>query len=351
MICKPQQMCEACLAGKQPRVAIPYKAQYKSSKPLEFISIDLCGPISPETQAGNKYFLLLVDDCTRFMWVSFLKTKDQALENFKVFKSRLENEWDLKIKCVRSDRGGEFTSHEFNEFCEKEGIKRQLTTPYTPQHNGMVERRNGSILDMTRSLLKGMKMPQDLWAEAVRHLVYILNRIPTRGLEGGTPYEALKGRTPNLEHLRVFGCVAHVKTVRPHLRTLDDRSSPMVYLGVEEGTEGYRLYCPQSNRVVISKDVQFEEGRQGNWAQYGAVGSNTDTSWTEFEVSDAAYSGSSDNASEMTENAVLGESGPGVVSSGTSQETQSGLRRSSRTHVLPQRLNDYVVEEWLRTRS
>lgn len=142
------------------------------------------------------------------MWVYMLKYKDQALEMFKRFKALVEKEAKDTIKTLRTDRGGEFTSKEFNDFCANAGIKRHLTAPYTPQQNGVVERRNRTVVAMTRSLLKERNMPEMLWGEAIRHSVYILNRSPTKAVVGETPYEAWTGAKPKLSHIRVFGCLA-----------------------------------------------------------------------------------------------------------------------------------------------
>lgn len=121
------------------------------------------------------------------MWVYFLKTKDEALKMFKIFRAQVEKSSKKNIKVFRTDRGGEFTSNEFKEYCEGVGIERHYTTPYTPQQNGVVERRNRMMVEMARSCLKEMRMPNKLWGEAVRNSVYILNRVPTRALTGKTP--------------------------------------------------------------------------------------------------------------------------------------------------------------------
>jgi len=115
---------------------------WRADEPLELLHNDLCGPITPETAGGNKYFLLIVDDCTRWISVTVLKTKDQASSAFAKFKAEAENSLGQKIKMVRSDRGGEFLSAAFKDICEQAGIKRQLIAPYSPQQNGVVERRN-----------------------------------------------------------------------------------------------------------------------------------------------------------------------------------------------------------------
>jgi transposase InsO family protein len=107
--------------------------EYSTSNPLELVHTDLCGPTRTQTLKGESYFMLLIDDYTRMTWVTFLKEKYEAFEKFKSFKALVENETDLKIKCLRSDRGGEFTSYEFDEFCENHGIKRHFSVARTPQ--------------------------------------------------------------------------------------------------------------------------------------------------------------------------------------------------------------------------
>lgn len=259
------QVCDGCLMGKQTRKVFPHKAKFSASKALELVHGDLCGPISPTTNSGYKYFFLLVDDYSRYMWVYFLRSKDEALQAFKKFRVMVENEPGKRIKMFRTDRGGEFNSNEFKEYCEGAGIQRNYTTPYTPQQNGVVERRNRTVVEMTRSSLKEMKLPAKLWAEGVRNAVYILNRLPTRALTNQTPYEAWENKKPEVSHIRVFGCLAHVKTPSVHNTKLDDRSKRMVNLGREPGTKGYRLYDPVENKIQVSRDVVFEETKQWPW--------------------------------------------------------------------------------------
>ncbi|KAL1207442.1 Retrovirus-related Pol polyprotein from transposon TNT 1-94 [Cardamine amara subsp. amara] len=166
---------------------------------------------------------------------------------------------------LRTGRGGEFTSREFNNFCESNGIKRHLTAPYTPQQNGVVKRRNQTLMEMTRSILKAMKVPNFPWGEAVCHATYIINRVPTRALENMTPYESLRKKKPSLDHIRVFGCLAYAKIETTHLKKLDDRSQTLVHLGIEPGTKAYRLYNPSTRKVIVSRDVVFDEKTSWSW--------------------------------------------------------------------------------------
>ena len=124
LIDHPDQVCQSCLAAKQTRCNFPHVSRWRADEPLELLHIDLCGPITPETASGCKYFILIVDDCTRWMIVSVLKSKDQASDAFAKFKAEAENSLGYKIKCVRSDRGGEFLAAAFREIYEKAGIRR-----------------------------------------------------------------------------------------------------------------------------------------------------------------------------------------------------------------------------------
>ena len=200
-----KEPCEACMLGKQARQAFPQETTFRATERLELIRGDLCGPITPTTTAKNMYIFVLVDDHSRYMWTILLKEKGESFEKFKSFKSIVEHETRLSTKTLRTDRGGEFTSIEFNRFCEKYGIQRHLTAPYTPQQNGVVKRRNRTLMEMTRSILKHVNLPNYLWGEEVRYACYIINRVASKSLSSRTPYEVFKGRNQSVEHLKVFG--------------------------------------------------------------------------------------------------------------------------------------------------
>nr|GEU90544.1 zinc finger, CCHC-type [Tanacetum cinerariifolium] len=126
------QICDACLLGKLSRTPFPNQAKFRSKNPLDLVHGDLCGPISPTTHSGKKLIFLLVDDCTRFMWAYFLTSKDQAFSSFKEFRQQIEMEMGMKLRMLKTDRGGEFTSNEFTKYCKENRIARQLTAPYSP---------------------------------------------------------------------------------------------------------------------------------------------------------------------------------------------------------------------------
>ena len=130
---KPKNsMCEPCQHGKQTRVEFKTK-EHSTTRPLELVHTNLCGPTRSKGLNGEEYFMLLIDDFTRMTWVCLLKKKSEASGYFKIFKELVENETKQKIKCLRSDNGGEFTSKEFNNYCEEHGIKRQFSAARTPK--------------------------------------------------------------------------------------------------------------------------------------------------------------------------------------------------------------------------
>jgi hypothetical protein len=264
------QVCDGCLVGKQRRFPFPAASKFRARRQLELVHADLCGPITPETPSSKTMFLLAVDDMSRYMWLVLLATKDEAATTIIRLQARAEAEVGHKLGTLRTDRGGEFTARAFGEYCAGQGIQRHLTAPYMAQQNGVIERRNQTVLGMARCMLKAMGIPGRFWGEAVTTAVFVLNRAPTRSLEDKTPYEAWYGSKPTVHFLCTFGYVAHVQNTGGHLRKLDDRSTPMVFIGYKPGTKAYRLYNPVTDRVHVSRDVVFEEGRAWNWNQGGA---------------------------------------------------------------------------------
>lgn len=160
------EVCSSCLLGKQARQSFPQTTTYRADKALQLLHGDLCGPINPSTAGGSRYIFVVIDDHSRYMWTMLLKEKSEAFQKFKRLREVVEKETGEKITTFRTDRGGEFTSRDFDEYCEAAGIRRHLTAPYTPQQNGVVERKNRTLMEMTRSLIKHMHMPNYLWGEA-----------------------------------------------------------------------------------------------------------------------------------------------------------------------------------------
>ncbi|XP_052724120.1 uncharacterized protein LOC128193958 [Vigna angularis] len=208
LIIVPDRICESCVVGKQPRRKFEKVAPRRSKQSLDVIHSD--------------------------------------------------------IRVFRTDGGGEFNSVEMDKFCTDKGIVHEVTAPYTPQHNGLAERRNRMILDMTRCMLKAKKLSHCLWGEVVSTAVYLLNRSPTKALSECTPEEAWSGIKPTVYHLRIFGSVCYKHVPDERRRKLDDKSETLILVGYHP-TGAYRLYNPEKKQIVISRDVIVDEAAMFDW--------------------------------------------------------------------------------------
>ncbi|CAM8944159.1 unnamed protein product [Rhodiola kirilowii] len=182
------QFCENCILGKKTRNKL-MTSTFTAARPLEYVHSDLWGPAQVSTVGGRNYFLSLIDQFSRKVWVCLLKTKEEAFDSFKNWKTMVENQTDLKLKCLRTDNGLEFCNKAFNEFCTESGIKRHLTVPYTPQQNGTAERMNRTLLEKARCMLISAGLKPSMWGEAVITASYLINRSPCSALDFKTPQE------------------------------------------------------------------------------------------------------------------------------------------------------------------
>lgn len=260
-----EEVCSGCAFGKHHRDSFPVNKSWRAKSPLELVHADTCGDMQEESLGKNLYFLTFIDDYSRHTWVYFLKQKSEAFTCFKNFKAMAEKQSGYHVKILRTDRGGEFTSNEFADFCIKNGIQRQLTAAYTPQQNGIAERKNRTIMEMARSMLQTKNLPNTFWGEAVATTVYILNRSPTKAVQNITPKEAWSGHKPSVAHLRVFGCLAYVHVPVQKRKKLDAKSQLCIFVGYSTATKGYRFYNPDTKQWIVSRDVIFDEGGVWQW--------------------------------------------------------------------------------------
>jgi len=176
---------------------------------------------------GNRYFITFIDDFSKKLWVYFLKEKSAAFIVFKNFKALVENQSGHKLVTLRSDRGGEYTSKEFDKYCMEQGIKHQFTAAYPPQtkkkKKRIAERNNRTILNMTKTMLNEKRLSKQLWAKAVACSTYLLNQCPIKSVKNMTPQEAWSGYKPSVVHIRIFGCVAYSQVYEFKRKKFDDR--------------------------------------------------------------------------------------------------------------------------------
>ncbi|KAG9454135.1 hypothetical protein H6P81_007039 [Aristolochia fimbriata] len=255
----PDQLCEGCIKGKQHRLSFEAGHSRKARRPLELVHTNIAGPFEVTSLGGNRYYLTFIDDFSRYTWVYFLKEKSEALNKLKEFKALAKNQRRKYIKVLRSDRGGEYTLKAFEEFCKENGILHQFTASYTPQQNGVAERKNCAIMNMARSMMKGKTLPKGSWAEAVDCAVYLLNRCPTKSVKFRTPIEAWSGSKPVVGHLKIFGCIVYAHIPEQIRKKLDDRGQKCIFVRYDFKTKAYKLYNPITKKFIISRDIEFDE--------------------------------------------------------------------------------------------
>jgi len=341
-------VCEVCMKGKQNRANIPKRSEWRSKKNLELVHSDICGPISPISESGKRYIINFIDDFSRKCWTYFLNEKSEALRVFKEFKVAAERETGEWLICLRTDRGGEYNSRAFQDFCVDNGIKRQLTAAYTPQQNGIAERKNRSIMNMVRCMLFGMKVPLRFWPEATQYIVHILNRSPMAILGEVTPSEAWSKHKPSVEHLRVFGCLAYAMIPYEKRTKLEEKSVKCVMFGVSKESKAYRLYDPTTKKIIISKDVRFDEEKMWNWEEkpdddevlkdIAEIEEETEAVGTEAVGREEPL----ETRGEEEEVVEADQTGEQVV---TNEETRAvGSNRAGRNIQRPTWMKDYVCE-------
>lgn len=252
------QPCDICIRGKMTTLPFPKKSDRKTGV-LDLVHSDVWGPSRTESLGKARYFVTFIDDCSRWCEVYFIRNKSDVLRVFKEYKARMERQTGRKIKCLMSDNGGEYCNHDFDVFLKQNGIRHRLTVSNTPQQNGVAERKNRSLVDITRCLLIQSGLSKGFWAETVYTANYLRNRCPSKSLNGCTPFEVLYETSPNLNHLRVFGSRVFVLNKDTQKDKLEDRSIEGIMIGYSEESKGYRIWLNEARKVVTARDVKFFE--------------------------------------------------------------------------------------------
>ena len=251
--------CSGCQLGKHSRTKLPKHTSHSTTEILELIHADVCGPFRVNSLGGHRFFVTFIDDYSRKMWVFFISHKSQVLSKFQQLVHLLENSTGQRVRALRTDNGGEFTSTAFSDFCISKGISRELPPPYTPERNGVAERRNRSLLDITRCLLLDKRLPAYLWGEAVKAAADILNLRSTKKHPDKTPEELFTGTKPSVSHLKIFGSPAFAHIPKVARSKLDARSEQCILLSFDIAAKAYRCFRPSTRKVFISRDVFIDE--------------------------------------------------------------------------------------------
>ncbi|GJX99397.1 retrovirus-related pol polyprotein from transposon TNT 1-94 [Tanacetum coccineum] len=252
-------LCSACERGKSKKASHPPKLIPSDYSKLELLHMDLCGPMRVASVNGKKYILVIVDDFSRFTWVYFLRSKDETPEIIKKFIAQAQLNYKAKVCKIRTDNGTEFKNATLKAYYEKLGIMQQFSIARTPQQNGVVERRNRTLVEAARTMLIFSRLPEFLWAEAVATACFTQNRSIINTRHNKTPYELLRGRKPNVEYFHVFGSLCYPTNDRDDLGKMKPKADIGVFIGYSETSRGFRIYNRRTKRIMETIHVKFDE--------------------------------------------------------------------------------------------
>ena len=232
-----------------------YESLNKSSAPFDLIHVDLWGPYRVPSSCGAVYFLTIVDDFSRAVWIYLLLEKSEVKHVLPNFVALINRQFGRELKMVRSDNGTEFVC--LSKYFAERGIVHQTSCVGTPQQNGRVEGKHRHILNVARSLLFQANLPVKFWGESVLTAAHLINRTPTKVLHGKTPYELLHGKQPSYDNLKIFGCLGYVHNARRDKDKFGMRSKKCVFMGYPYGKKGWKLYDMEKDEFLVSRDVVF----------------------------------------------------------------------------------------------
>jgi hypothetical protein len=209
--------------------------------------------------SGSKYYLVILDDFTYYLWTFLLKQKSDTFTTLSNFFAYVATQFSCTVKTIQCDNGREFDNSSTRTFLLSKGAQLRMSCPYTSPQNGKAEHIIHTINNVIRTLLIQASLLGRYWAEGLHTAVYLLNRLPTKTISAACPYVALFGSAPSYEHLRVFGCACYpnIAAIAPH--KLVPRSTQCVFLGYSTDHKGYRCLDLSTNRLIISRYVVFDE--------------------------------------------------------------------------------------------
>ena len=248
--------CETCIQAKQTRCSFPL-SNNKTTDTFEMIHCDIWGPYRVPSHSGARYFLTIVDDFSRGTWIYLMNAKSETLTKLRYFLAMVDRQFGKKVRTIRSDNGSEFIS--LSTYFLENGIRHETSGVGTPQQNGRVERKHRHLLNVARAIMFEGHLPIEFWGECALAAAYLINRTPSMILSGKTPYEVLYGVTPSYDHLRVIGCVCHIRNRDHNGDKFASRSRKCIFIGYPYGQKGWRVYDIEKGIFCVSRDVIFCE--------------------------------------------------------------------------------------------
>ena len=269
-------VCDICHFARHKKISFPISTSRANAK-FELIHFDIWGPISITSIKGHKYFLTVLDDFSRFVWVILLKSKAEVSDHVKNFITLIENQFHTCPKYIRSDNGPEFS---LPQFYASKGIIHHKSCVETPQQNGRVERKHQHLLNVGRALLYQSNLPKSFWSYAVPYAAFIINRVTSNLLQQKSPYQPLHDNVPDISHIKVFGSLCYASTLTSHRTKLETRARKAVFLGYPVGYKGCLLLDLNNSDIFISRNITHHE----HILPYNTSSESLSNSWEYFST-------------------------------------------------------------------
>lgn len=250
--------CEVCHKAKQCRNSFPVSFN-RSENLFDLIHVDVWGPYSGDSLTNTPYMLTIVEDCSRNTWTFLMSTKLQVFGILKAFVLMIKTQYGMIIKQVRSDNGSEFLNKNVHQFFTENGILHQTSCVYTPQQNGVVERKHRTLLQVARAMMMHSNLPSKFWSYSILYATWMINRLPSVVLKWKSSFELLNKKAVDLSVAKPFGSLVYSVDNYPYKTKFDTRAHKCVFLGVASNSKAYILYDMDDDKVFNSRDVKCFE--------------------------------------------------------------------------------------------
>ncbi|GJZ44585.1 ribonuclease H-like domain-containing protein [Tanacetum coccineum] len=330
---KSTTLCHACQLGKHVRHPFLHSSTIVENT-FDIVHSDVWTSPIPSV-SGFQYYVLFLDHYSHFLWVYPLQKKSDAFSKFLLFRAYVKTQFDKEIKSFQCDHGGEFDNTRQHDLFKTNGIQFRFSCPKTSQQNGRSERMIRTINNLIRTLLFQAHLPPQYWTEALFMATHLLNILPSTAIKNDIPFTKLFNKQPSYKHLRVFGCLCYPYIHSTH--KLQPRSTPCVFLGYPTNHRGYRCLDLATNKIIISRHVNFEE----TIFPFGSMTPSNPPSYNFLEHNDTPSpiqlklltTPNSSTVNQPTSNTSQAQQQPNIMHPSTSSAHSSPQSTTSNTHV------------------
>nr|GEU84963.1 hypothetical protein [Tanacetum cinerariifolium] len=252
-------LCSSCELGKAKRKSFHTKITPSSKSRLQLLHMDLCGPMRVASINGKRYVLVIVNDYSRYTWTHFLRSKDETPEVLIDFLRLVQRGLQAQVRVVRTDKGTEFLNQTLHAYFVAEGILHQMSVARTPEQNGVVERRNRTLVEAARTMLSAAKVPLFFWAKAIATACFTQNRSLVIPRHEKTPYHIINDRKPPVKFFHIFGSICYIVRDGENLDKMKEKGDECIFVGYSTPSRAYKVFNKRTRVIMESIHVNFDE--------------------------------------------------------------------------------------------